>query len=104
MNAGPLFLPRRLAIELLAQAQKSPEAPVGGVIVARNGEPVALRPDDRSLGEGETVWAEYSSAFRDPQHAGRRQLLISLDTQGVLQLRCREAARGEMRERELKIR
>jgi hypothetical protein len=104
MSQEPLFLPRRLAIELLAQAQKSPDAPVRGVIVARNGELVGVRPDGGALGEGEAVWAEYRPAADRSEPAAERQLLISLDTKGVLQLRCREIVRGEIKERELKIR
>jgi len=98
-----LIIPRRLAIALLAEAQKAAGAPVAGVIGARDGVPVSVRPD-AAAGEGaETVWARYRSGPGDPDAQGGRQLLISIDTKGVLQLRCWEGKGKACVERELRI-
>lgn len=93
-----LIIPRRLAIALLAEAQKGAGAAVSGVITARDGVPVAVRPGAASGEDGE-VWARYRSGAAEPDAAPGRQLLISIDTKGVLQLRCWEGAT----ERELRI-
>ena len=101
--AEPLIIPRRLAIALLAEAQKAAGAPVHGVIGARDGVPVSVRPGV-AAGEGEeTVWARYRSGTGDPDAQPGRQLLISIDTKGVLQLRCWERAGKDSVERELRI-
>ena len=94
-----LILPRRLAIALLAEAQKSGDAPVRGVIGARDGVPVSVRPGAGGAASGESVWAHYRSGAGGPEARGGRQLLISIDTKGVLQLRCWDDAV----ERELRI-
>jgi hypothetical protein len=94
-----LILPRRLAIALLAEAQKAAGEPVHGVIGARDGVPVSVRPNASAAGAGESVWARYRSGTDGPGADGGRQLLISIDTKGVLQLRCWDAAA----ERELRI-
>lgn len=83
-----LILPRRLAIALLAEAQKAAGEPVTGVITARDGVPVAVRPG--ASAPGDEVWARYRSGAAQPDGAPGRQLLISIDTKGVLQLRCWE--------------
>lgn len=92
-----LIVPRRLAIALLAEAQKSGDEPVAGVITARDGVPGALRPGAAT--PGDEVWARYRSGAAQPDGAPGRQLLISIDTKGVLQLRCWEGGA----ERELHI-
>ena len=100
-SLAPLIIPRRLAIALLAEAQRHEQGPVHGVIGARDGVPVsvssgvALPP-----APGETVWAHYRSGTAGPEAKAGRQLLISLDTKGVLQLRCWESGAVE---RELHI-
>lgn len=98
----PLIIPRRLAIALLAEAQKAAGAPVAGVIAARDGVPVSVRPSN-SAATGESVWARYRSGTEGPDGEGGRQLLISVDTKGVLQLRCWEGAATAPVERELRI-
>jgi hypothetical protein len=92
-----LILSRRLAIALLAEAQKAAGDPVTGVITARNGVPVAVQPG--ASAPGDEVWARYRSGAAEPDSAPGRQLLISIDTKGVLQLRCWEGGA----ERELHI-
>ena len=102
-RADALIIPRRLAIALLAEAQKASGEPVHGVIGARDGVPVAVHPGV-TAGEGnETVWARYRSGADAPDAQKGRQLLISIDTKGVLQLRCWENAGQKKVERELRI-
>ena len=96
--AEPLILPRRLAIALLAEAQRAAGSEVHGVIGARDGAPVSVRPGAAGAAAPESVWAQYRSGTDAPAPPGR-ELLISIDTKGVLQLRCRE----DGRERELYI-
>ena len=96
-----LILPRRLAIALLAEAQKAGGEPVSGVITARDGAAVAVRPGTPA--PGDEVWARYRSGAAQPDSAPGRQLLISIDTKGVLQLSCREGKGKKAIERELRI-
>jgi hypothetical protein len=93
-----LILPRRLAIALLAEAQRAAGAAVSGVITAREGVPATVVPDPADVASDE-VWARYRSGAEGPDAKPGRQLLISIDTKGVLQLRCWEDAA----ERELRI-
>lgn len=102
MTPPALILPRRLAIALLAEAQKGGAASVQGLISARDGVPAAVRVSGALLA-GETVWARYRSGAHEPDGATGRQLLISLDTKGVLQLRCWERDGTHTIERELRI-
>lgn len=98
----PLIIPRRLAIALLAEAQRAAGAPVQGVIASRDGVPVAVLPGADAAPAGQAVWARYHSGGE--RAAGdERQLLISIDTKGVLQLRCQESAAQGRVERELRI-
>lgn len=103
----PLQIPRRLAIALLAEAQKHEAGPVQGVIGARAGVPVSVRSGPEAgaaaLQAGEAVWARYRSGAREPDAAPGRQLLISVDTKGVLQLRCWECADRGLQERSLAV-
>lgn len=98
----PLIIPRRLAIALLAEAQKAAGAAVEGIIGARDGVPVSVLPDATDAPAGQAVWAHYRSGGDAPPGAGRR-LLVSIDTKGVLQLRCEEGAGKDRVERELRI-
>ena len=103
MTVAPLILPRRLAIALLAEAQKAAGESVQGVIGARDGVPVSVRPASATAGDGESVWARYRSGAGEPDADEGRQLLISIDTKGVLQLRCWERRAKAAVERELRI-
>lgn len=98
----PLIIPRRLAIALLAEAQRSTGAPVHGVIGARDGVPLAVLPGASDAPAGQSVWAHYRSGDEAPAVTGRR-LRVSLDTKGVLQLRCEETVGTAVVERELRI-
>ena len=101
--ADPRIIPRRLAIALLAEAQKAGGAPVQGVIGARDGVPVSVRPGMATSTDPETIWARYRSGTESPEVREGRELLISIDTKGVLQLRCWEVAGKGTVERELRI-
>lgn len=103
MAGEPLIIPRRLAIALLAEAQRAAGAPVQGVIGARDGVPVSVRAGTAPAAAGESVWARYRSGTDGPDADAGRQLLISLDTKGVLQLRCWEGGGPAPVERELRI-
>jgi len=88
-SLAPLIIPRRLAIALLAEAQRHEQGPVHGVIGARDGVPVSVSPGVAvPPAPGETAWAHYRSGTVGSEAKVGRQLLISLDTKGVLQLRC----------------
>jgi hypothetical protein len=100
---NPLIIPRRLAIALLAEAQKADGGPVDGIIGARDGVPVSVRPATHAPEPGETVWARYRSGITEPDALDGRQLLISIDTKGVLQLRCWDCGVARAVERELRI-
>ena len=116
MSTEPLFLPRRLAIRLLAEAQKSPNGEIHGLVGAKDQEPVSVHPASSGLDQaalrarGETLWAVYRSqpaAAMAPAGSSddcARFLAVSLDTKGVLQLRCWKFEGGIPRERILKIR
>lgn len=102
-GSAPLIIPRRLAIALLAEAQRAEGGPVHGVIGAREGVPVSVCPGARKPKlSAETIWAAYHSGA-EPEGGEGRQLLISLDTKGVLQLRCWEQRGVAGAERELRI-
>lgn len=102
-SSDALIMPRRLAIALLAEAQKAAGASVQGVIAARDGVPVSVRPDADDAPEPESTWARYRSGTSDPDAREGRQLLVSIDLKGVLQLRCWERRAKNLVERELRI-
>ncbi|HUR41836.1 MAG TPA: hypothetical protein VM240_11800 [Verrucomicrobiae bacterium] len=87
--SGALIVSRRLAIALMAEAQKASDE-VRGVIGARDGVPTSVCPGASEPKSGEIRWARYHSGAQ-PDGAPGRQLLITLDTKGVLQLRCWDA-------------
>jgi hypothetical protein len=108
--SDPLYLPRRLAIRLLAAAQNAAdEKNVHGYIGAQDGEPATVYPEDEdALAQlkryGETLWACYRSHAAPPAPKKcPRELEMSVDTKGVLQLRCWELVKGKRAERDLKI-
>ncbi|MCI0749965.1 MAG: hypothetical protein L0Y32_05430 [Nevskiales bacterium] len=93
----------------MAEAQKAGGQPISGLVGERSGQPRSIYPDPQAeeclREQGETVWAAYRSAGVSPDTPpSGRQLLISVDTKGVLQLRCRERVDGKPVERILKIR
>lgn len=123
MAEAPIVIARRLAVRLMHEAQLSPDAPVQGLVGARDGEPVAVHPlagaaTRRELlqkvqAQGETPWAWYRSTPRSPPLPEESDqvvaadnayaLVISLNTKGVLEMRCWDWSRGAPQEQTLKI-
>jgi hypothetical protein len=122
MSEDPLVIARRLAIRLLHEAQLSPANPVRGLIGAQAGEPTSVYPwtGTAARGEleaqinarGEQLWAVYRSNPQAPALPedtdralvdGVYLLIISLDTKGVLEMRCWDWRSGTAQERILKI-
>ena len=108
MTSEPLFIPRRLAIQLLAEAQKAPGGETHGWVGEKNGEPVSVWPaapdaQQRLAAQGELVWASYHAHAGKSGPSAPRQLILSLDTKGVLQMRCWECEAGVCVERVLKV-
>lgn len=120
MTAQPLVLPRRLAIQLMAEAQQAGDRAVGGVVAARGNVPVAVYPAGAAdatlpaLRDGETLWAVYRShpaagwepSAADLSGAGPADvlhLIVSVDTKGVLQLRGWRIRNGNAVQQELRI-
>jgi len=92
MTATPLILSRRLAIQLLHEAQVAAPAAIEGGVTVVDGEPARYLPVERA--EGQALWAKVFSNPTAPavptvaQLANDRlTLMISLDTKGVLELR-----------------
>ena len=123
MAEAVLVMPRRLAVRLLHEAQLSPEAPVEGLVGARNAEPASVHPLSGAItraelmqklqAAGETPWAWYRSTPRTPPlpidgdsvvAADKAySLVVSLNIKGVLEMRCWDWASGQPVEREVKI-
>lgn len=108
-----LILPRRLAIQILHEAQIAQPESICGVVGARNGQPQSfLRAGAEALdARGEALWARLWSnpaapAIPDAQdlQAGGLHLVVSLDTKGVLELRAWELRDGTPHERVIKAR
>jgi hypothetical protein len=118
-----LVIPRRLAVRLLHEAQLSPEAPVEGLVGARKGEPSSAYPLSGAVtraellqklqAQSETPWAWYRSNPQQPAApvetdkfvaADRAfSLIISLNTKGVLEMRCWDWSSGQPVEREITV-
>lgn len=103
-----LVLPRLIAIQLLAQAQRAPGGEAHGWIGALEGAPVSVWPagpdvQEQLAARGETIWAAYHAHAHGPGPAAPRTLVMSLDTKGVLQLRCWECEGSACVERALRI-
>jgi proteasome lid subunit RPN8/RPN11 len=123
MAETPLVMLRRLAVQLLHEAQISPDAPIEGLVGARKTEPASVYPLNGAItraellqklqANGEAPWAWYRSNPQAPAApietdrivaADRAySLIISLDTKGVLEMRCWDWSSGQPVERELKI-
>jgi len=118
-----LVIPRKLAVRLLHEAQLSPEAPVEGLVGARKGEACSCHPLSGAVtraellqkvqANGEAPWAWYRSNPQQPAApvdtdkfvaADRAfSLIISLNTKGVLEMRCWDWASGAPVEREITV-
>lgn len=104
-----LVISRRLAIQILHEAQIAQPQSITGVVTARGNEPVAFHLDE-SVPAGQTVWARCWSNPAAPAvptaeelAAGGLHLVISLNTKGVLEMRAWELIHAQPAERVLKI-
>lgn len=102
-----LQLPRRLAIRLLAHAQKLPPGEaLRGALYGTAPPALEFRPGDVPKGAAVWAWVAAQPVTGDPVPDGegqKRVMTIGLDTKGVLQLRCWEAEGAGLRERKLQI-
>jgi hypothetical protein len=118
-----LVIPRKLAVRLLHEAQISPDAPVEGLVGAKKNEACSCYALSGAVtraellqkvqAQAETPWAWYRSNPQQPAApiegdkfvATDRaySLIISLDTKGVLEMRCWDWSSGQPVEREITI-
>ena len=114
MHADPdLVMPRRLAIQILHEAQIAQPESIAGLVGARGEEPssfVQARAADFAS-RGEVLWARLWSnptapAVPDASQlaGGGLYLVVSLNTKGVLEMRAWELRAGAPFERVLKVR
>lgn len=111
MNADTdLVMPRRLAIQILHEAQIAQPDAICGMVGARNGEPCSFARS-ATLPGGEALWARLWSNPNSPAvpsadqlAGGGLYLVVSLDTKGVLEMRAWELRSGAPHERVLKVR
>lgn len=114
MPADPdLFMPRRLAIQILHEAQIAQPESIAGVVGARAGEPSSFVQAQTAdfASRGEAMWARLWSNPTSPAvpdagqlSGGGLYLVVSLNTKGVLEMRAWELRAGAPFERVLKIR
>ncbi len=113
MSDAILTLPRRLAIQILHEAQIAQPQAIHGWVLARDGEAAALRvcseAEARAAAPGAwaRLWSHPTSPAEpdlDELQVGVLHLLISLNTKGVLEMRAWELHGGAAREREIKVR
>lgn len=107
----PLVIPRRLAIQILHAAQVAQPASIRGMVVARAGVPSLLRLEGEVASQGELLWARLWSHPQAPAVPAAEQLdaalpnlLVSLNTKGVLEMRAWRLVEGRPWEQVLKIR
>ena len=109
MTEPILVMGRRLAIQMLHEAQIAQPQPITGVVSARDGQPNSFHLG-KEIGAGQTLWARCWSNPLAPAvptaeelAAGGLHLVISLNTKGVLEMRAWELQAGQPHEREIKI-
>jgi [CysO sulfur-carrier protein]-S-L-cysteine hydrolase len=112
MNA-PLVLPRRLTIQILHEAQIALPGAIHGWVYEREGQPVVFRLAAADMGThraDESLWARLWSKPDAPAvplvselRENLYNLIVSLNTKGVLELRAWELAGGAVAEREIRI-
>lgn len=108
-----LSMPRRLAIQILHEAQIAQPQPIHGWVYGRGGSPTVYRDagaDMQVHRADEELWARLWSkptapAVPAPQELreGVINLVVSLNTKGVLEMRAWELLGGEAVERELQV-
>lgn len=109
-----LVMPRRLAIQILHEAQLAQPESICGVVGTRNAiEPTSfLRAGVEALAaRGESTWARLWSNPSSPAVPSAEQLaggglylVVSLNTKGVLEMRAWEMRAGAPFERVIKVR
>lgn len=111
MPETPLIIPRRLAIQILHEAQIAAPASIRGVVCTRGGEPSAFRIDETAARDGEMLWAVLWShpqaaavPIADQLAPDQLSLVVSLNIKGVLEMRAWRLCDGAPREQVLKIR
>lgn len=111
MNADPdLVMPRRLAIQILHEAQIAQPESICGVVGVRDAEPSSFSRSAEPA-SGERLWARLWSnptapavPTADQIAGGGLYLVVSLDIKGVLEMRAWELRSGAPFERVLKVR
>ncbi len=103
-SSPAIVIARRLAIQLLHEAQVASPQAIDGVVTEVAGEPGRYLPAARATGEA--AWARVYSNPTAPAvprleqlAAQQLTLMISLDTKGVLELRAWQLADGAPLER-----
>ncbi|MDP9140771.1 MAG: hypothetical protein M3O62_08285 [Pseudomonadota bacterium] len=111
MSDVPLIIPRRLAIQILHEAQIAQPEAIRGVVCARTDEPSAFRQGEAQARTGESLWAVLWShplapavPSADQLDADQLSLVVSLNTKGVLEMRAWRLREGAPQEQVLKIR
>lgn len=109
MTEPILVMARRLAIQMLHEAQIAQPQSITGVVLARNGEPNSFH-HSKEVTAAQPLWARCWSNPLAPAvptaeelSAGGLHLVISLNTKGVLEMRAWELRAGQPHEREIKI-
>jgi hypothetical protein len=113
LSSPPLVVPRRLAIQILHEAQIAQPEPIHGWVYEREGRPAVFRlarADMQTHRADESLWARLWSnptAPAVPAPSELREhllnLVVSLNTKGVLEMRAWELRAGCAVERELQI-
>ena len=108
-----LLVPRRLAIQILHEAQIAQPAAMHGWVYERNGRPAVFRLAAADMGThraDENLWARLWSEPTAPAvpasselREGLINLVVSLNTKGVLEMRAWELSGGQAIERELRV-
>jgi hypothetical protein len=108
-----LLVPRRLAIQILHEAQIAQPAAMHGWVYEREGRPAVFRLAAADMGThraDETLWARLWSEPTSPAvpapsalREGLINLVVSLNTKGVLEMRAWELSGGRAIERELRV-
>jgi len=107
-----LVMPRRLAIQILHEAQIAQPESIRGVVGTRGAEPSSFvcAPEAALAERGEALWARLWSnpnapavPTADQLAGGGLYLVVSLDIKGVLEMRAWELRAGAPFERVLKV-
>lgn len=108
MTATPIVITRRLAIQLLHEAQVAAPQAIDGVVTLSNGAPGRYLSRERA--EGQAFWARVFSNPSAPAVPTAAQLselqltlMISLDTKGVLELRAWQQHEGLPQEHRVSV-